>query len=126
MVEIFIGIFAGICTGLGMGGGSMLILLLTLVLNMEQHIAQATNLIFFIPSALVSIIFNTKKKLINLKNAIFFITFGVIGAICGAIVSENLPVATLRKFFGIFLLLISGYEIYSYFKLYNKGKKRQY
>ena len=126
MVEIFIGICAGICTGIGMGGGSMLFLLLTFFLNMEQHIAQATNLIFFIPSALVCIFLNTKKKLINFKNAFFFILFGVIGAICGAIVSKNLPVAILRRFFGIFLLLISAYEIYSYFKLYNKGKKRQY
>ena len=54
------------------------------------------------------------------------VVFGVIGAVCGAIVSKNMPVAELRKLFGVFLLLISAYEIYSYFKLYIKGKKRQY
>jgi len=122
MLEIIIGIFAGIFTGLGMGGGSVLILFLTLFLNLEQHIAQATNLLFFIPSALVCIILNTKRKLINFKNAIFFVVFGVIGAV----VSRNMPVTKLRKLFGVFLLFISAYEIYSYFKLYIKGKKRQY
>ena len=109
-----------------MGGGSVLILFLTLFLNLEQHIAQATNLLFFIPSALVCIILNTKRKLINFKNAIFFVVFGVIGAVCGAVVSRNMPVTKLRKLFGVFLLFISAYEIYSYFKLYIKGKKRQY
>ena len=125
MLEIIIGILAGIFTGLGMGGGSVLILFLTLFLNLEQHIAQATNLLFFIPSALVCIILNTKRKLINFKNAMFFIVFGVIGAVCGAVVSRNMPVTKLRKLFGVFLLFISAYEIYSYFKLYIKGKKRQ-
>ena len=67
MLEIIIGILAGIFTGLGLGGGSVLILFLTLFLNLEQHIAQATNLLFFIPSALVCIILNTKRKLINFK-----------------------------------------------------------
>ena len=122
MLKIIIGIFAGIFTGLGMGGGSVLILFL----NLEQHVAQATNLLFFIPSALVCIILNTKRKLINFKNAMFFIVFGVIGAVCGAVVSRNMPVTKPRKLFGVFLLFISAYEIYSYFKLYIKGKKRQY
>ena len=81
MLEIIIGILAGIFTGLGMGGGSVLILFLTLFLNLEQHIAQATNLLFFVPSALVCIIINTKRKLINFKNAMFFIVFGVIVAV---------------------------------------------
>ena len=71
MLKIIIGIFAGIFTGLGMGGGSVLILFLTLFLNLEQHVAQATNLLFFIPSALVCIILNTKRKLINFKMQCF-------------------------------------------------------
>lgn len=93
-------------------------------MNLEQHIAQATNLLCFIPSALVSIILNSRRKLINYKNAFFIIIFGVLGSICGSIVSEKMPVATLRKFFGAFLVFISMYEMYSYYKLYIKGKKR--
>ena len=58
-MEILMGVIAGICTGLGLGGSSVLILLLTLFMNFEQHVAQATNLICFIPSAIVSIIVNT-------------------------------------------------------------------
>ena len=69
MIEIFIGIVAGIVGGLGMGGGTVLILFLSLFLGIEQHIAQATNIIFFIPTAITAIIVNLKNKNINLKVA---------------------------------------------------------
>lgn len=105
------------------GGGSVLILLLALFTNAEQHVAQATNLLCFIPSALVSIIINSKRKNINFKNAFSIMFFGVIGSICGALISKKMSVAVLRKFFGIFLLFISAYEIHSYYILYIKGKK---
>ena len=52
MLEILIGLISGIVTGIGMGGGTILILLLSVIWNYEQHIAQATNLIFFIPTIL--------------------------------------------------------------------------
>lgn len=55
MVEVLIGIISGIVTGGGMGGGTILILLLTLFTGMEQHIAQASNIVFFIPTALAAI-----------------------------------------------------------------------
>ena len=47
MKEIIIGIVSGIVSGTGMGGGTILIFLLTFMCGIEQHIAQATNLIFF-------------------------------------------------------------------------------
>lgn len=93
-------------------------------MNLEQHIAQATNLLCFIPSALVSIILNSKNKFIHYKNALFIIVFGIIGSIFGSIISKQMPVNILRKFFGIFLILISIYEIYSFYKLYIKSKKK--
>ena len=62
MVEILIGIASGIISGTGMGGGTLLIFLLVYVLGIEQHIAQATNLIFFIPTSIIAIIINLKNK----------------------------------------------------------------
>lgn len=124
MLEILIGILAGICTGLGLGGGSVLILLLTALLGFEQHIAQATNLLCFIPSAIVSIFLNSKNKNINFKNGFPIMIFGVIGAIIGSLTSEKLSVTSLRKLFGYFLIFISIYEIYSFFNLYIKNKNR--
>ena len=50
MIEFIIGIIAGTVSGTGMGGGTVLILLLTTINGLEQHMAQAINLIFFIPT----------------------------------------------------------------------------
>ena len=63
------------------GGGTILIFLLTIMLGIEQHIAQATNLIFFIPTSIVAIIVNLKNKNIDLKLAIVISIFGILGAI---------------------------------------------
>ena len=124
MVEFILGIIAGIFTGLGLGGGSILILFLTLFLETDQHIAQSTNLIFFIAAAIVSIFMNIKNKTINLKNSKTIVFTGVIFALLGATISKNLNMVILKKLFAIFLLLIAIYEIYSYYKLYIKNKFR--
>lgn len=124
MKEIFIGFISGIVSGLGMGGGTVLILLLSLFLGIEQHIAQATNVIFFVPTAIAAIIIFIKNKNINFKLGIPICMFGIIGAIIGAKISTIMNVATLRKYFGIFLILIAIHEIYYLYKTYRKEKNR--
>ena len=122
MIESFIGILSGIVSGTGMGGGTILIFLLTFILGIEQHTAQATNLIFFIPTSIVAIIVNIKNKNIDLKLAIIISVFGVLGALVGSNLSIKTNVNDLRKYFGIFLLIIAIHEIYTIFKE-NKNKK---
>ena len=122
MIEIFIGAISGMITAIGMGGGTVLILLLTMFLSIQQHIAQATNLIFFIPTAITAIIVNLKEKNIELKTGINIIIFGIIGAIIGSSLANKIEVRNLRKLFGIFLLCIAIHEIYNFYKLYIKEK----
>lgn len=125
MTEVIIGIVSGIVSGTGMGGGTILIFLLTFLLGIEQHIAQATNLIFFIPTAIVAIIVNFKNKNIDTKLALLISVFGILGAILGANISIHIEVQILKKCFGIFLVVITLNEIYSIFKLYGKKNKKQ-
>ena len=122
MFEIIIGVISGIVSGTGMGGGTILIFLLTYLCNIEQHIAQATNLIFFIPTSIIAIIVNAKNRNINVKLGIIISLYGILGAIIGANLSIHLDVKSLRKYFGIFLLIISAHEIYSIIKQYKKEK----
>ena len=70
MIEILIGIVSGIITGTGMGGGTILIALLTLIRGLDQHVAQATNLVFFVPTSIVAIIMNIKNKNVDIKLAL--------------------------------------------------------
>lgn len=120
MIEIFTGVISGIVSGLGMGGGTILILFLSLFLDIEQHIAQATNVIFFVPTAITAILVNLKQRNINLKIGIPICLWGVIGAFIGAIISMQMNMKTLRKFFGGFIILIAIYQTY----MYIKSKKR--
>ena len=69
MKEILFGLVSGIVAALGMGGGTILILLLSLFTEMKQHLIQGTNLIFFIPTSIVAIFMNVKEKRINYKIA---------------------------------------------------------
>lgn len=122
MKEIIIGLISGIVSGTGMGGGTILIFLLVFMCGIEQHIAQATNLIFFIPTSIIAIIVNIKNKNIDIKLAIIITIFGILGAIVGANVSVHTDVNKLRKYFGLFLAVIAIHEIYTIIKGYKKEK----
>lgn len=124
MLEIFIGIISGAVTSIGMGGGTILILFLTIFLNYDQQSAQSLNLIFFIPTAIMSIIIYIKEKNIKLKLAYTISIFGIIGSIIGAKIANYIQTEQLKKWFGIFLLMIAINEIYSFYNEYINNKKR--
>lgn len=107
-----------------MGGGTILILLLSLFLKLDQHVAQATNLVFFIPTAIASILVNLKNKNILWKQAIPIVIAGIVGSAISASISSQMRVTTLKKLFGIFLLIIAINEIVSWYKMYRKPKVR--
>lgn len=122
MIEILTGFVSGIVSGTGMGGGTILILCLSIFLGIEQKVAQATNLIFFIPTSIAAIYVNIKEKKINLKIAKVIIFWGIIGAIIGAIIAQKMDTKLLKKSFGIFLGFIAIHEIYIIFKMYKNMK----
>ena len=124
MIEVLIGLISGIISGTGMGGGTILILLLSIFMGLDQHVAQATNLVFFVPTAIAAIFISLKKKIIDLRAGVVVIIVGVVGATIGAIISSKMNVNLLKKFFGIFLLIIAIYEIYSWYKMYIKKKNK--
>lgn len=124
MKEILIGAFSGIFSGVGMGGGTILIFLLTTFARLDQHIAQATNLVYFVPTAISAIIVNYKDKNIDIKLAKYISIYGIIGAIIGALISVNLDVQRLKKIYGLFLVIIAIHEIYTLFKEYKLHRRR--
>ena len=124
MKEIIIGIVAGIVGGLGMGGGTVLILILSMFNNIEQHIAQGANVVFFIPTAISAIIIFVKNKNIKFKIGIPILLWGMIGTTIGAVISSMMDVHILRKCFGVFLILIGIYQTYSIYKMYSKEINR--
>ncbi len=127
MKIILIGILSGIVTGLGMGGGSILILILTTFLNIEQHTAQAANLIFFIPTAITAIIVHFKNKNVDKQVGKKLLYSSMIGSAVGSYLTSFVKAQNLRKYFGIFLLVVGILEIIDTIKkIYkSKGEKKQ-
>lgn len=123
MLEFFTGVISGTVSGTGMGGGTILILILSVFMGIDQHVAQGANLIFFVPTSISAIITTFKEKLINWKVGIPVAVSGIIGAIIGAKISVKMDVNRLKRYFGIFLILITIYEIYSLIKQYKISKK---
>lgn len=111
MIETIIGFVSGIISGTGMGGGTILIFLLGTILGINHHTAQASNLVFFIPTSISAIIVNLKNKNINIKIAIVVSIAGIVGAIIGAKLAVLTNVNSLKKYFGIFLAVIAIHEL---------------
>ena len=124
MINIIFGVISGIISSLGIGGGTILIFLLISFSEIEQHIAQGVNLIFFIPTSIVSIFINLKNNNIEKRTALIVSIFGIIGAILGARIAVSIDVINLKKYFGLFLLIIAFYEIFSLIKFWKKGHNK--
>ena len=106
-VSLVVGTLLGFLSGLGIGGGSLLILWLTMVLGMEPETARSINLLFFLPAAAVSCYFRRKQGLLTLNKVIPAIAAGCIGAALGTWLGGYLNTQLLKKGFGI-LLVVTG------------------
>ena len=122
---IIIGVVAGIFTGLGMGGGSVLVLLLTLMMKVEQHIAQGANLIYFIPTSISAIIVYFKQKNFNKVVGIKIILPIIIGSAGGAYLTKFIDSQKLKKFFGIFLGIVGMLDIVTTIQKQWKGEHKK-
>lgn len=103
-VLLIVGIILGFLAGLGIGGGSLLILWLTIVLHTDPASARSINLLFFIPSALVSSAMRLKSGNLKIKPLLPAILAGCIGAAVFSWVSTVLDIGILKKLFGVILL----------------------
>lgn len=125
LILIIIGLAAGIVSGMGMGGGAILIPALVLAVSPEQHIAQSVNLLFFVPTAIIALIIHIKNKRIDFKMALPIIVFGLCGAFLGSWLAIRLAGGDLRRLFGVFLLSMSAYEMFRKGKGHKKVSEKQ-
>ena len=101
------GIFSGLLGGMGMGGGTVLIPALTIIFGVEQHVAQATNLIAFLPMALFTLSVHKKNGLLKTEGLSFIVIPALLTSIATGFVAALLPSDVLKKLFGAFLVALS-------------------
>ena len=110
-LEILVGLLGGIVGGMGMGGGTLTIPLLTTLLNYEQLQAQGVNLIAFLPMSVIALVIHFKNKLVDFKKAWLLALIGCGFSLIGAIIANNMNNAILKKMFAIFLIGLAIWQI---------------
>ncbi len=109
----------GYLSGLGVGGGSLLMLWLTQWQSLPYPTARTTNLLFFLPSSLIASCCNLKNHRLSLSRALPGIAAGCVAALLFSLWGQNLDSSLLGKIFGGLLLIIGMHEL-----LYRPRKAR--
>lgn len=117
-VALAIGLLTGIISGCGIGGGSLLILYLTAVAGMDQHLAGGVNLLYFLCCAPTALISHVKNKQVEWKTALWCVAAGTVTTVAASFLSSAVSTELLRRLFGGVLLYVGVKELFC------KGEKR--
>ena len=108
---IFLGVVCGVITGMGIGGGTLLIPALTMLFGVSQLSAQSINLMYYIPTGAVALIIHIKNKNIKREGLWALVLFGVAFSAAAALIAAKIEENILRRIFGGFLLLMGLNEL---------------
>jgi len=121
--EIIGGLIGGLIGGMGMGGGTLLIPILTLFAGFQQLEAQGINLISFIPMSVIALILHFKNKLVRFKETYWLAIIGAIVSLLSALIAVHINNNILKKIFALFLIAIGIWQLVEFVKEF-KNKKR--
>lgn len=102
----------GFLAGLGVGGGSLLMLWLTAVVNMDYSVARTVNLLFFLPSALIATLFHKKQGSVDIRKVLPAIICACIAAAIFSYMGKHIDTSLLKKLFGGILILTGLRELF--------------
>lgn len=105
IIPFLCGLGASILSAWGVGGGTLLLLVMTLFLDVDQRTAQGINLLFFLPTAASALVCHARGGYLDKPTLKSAVPLAVAAALAGAWIATNLDVAVLRKPFGVYLLL---------------------
>ena len=112
------GLVCGVLSGLGIGGGTLLMVWMTALTSLEQRTAQGINLQYFLPTAVCALLFHIKNRLIRWDIVLPAALAGAAAAALTAWLGTQLDTSLLRRLFGGFLLLVGLRELF-----YPRAKK---
>lgn len=113
LLSALVGAATGVLSGFGVGGGTLLLLWLTLVQGMEQLQAGGVNLLYFAACALPALGGHLRQGLVDRQAALWSAAAGAPACVLAAFVASSLEVTLLRRLFGVFLLAVGLRELFS-------------
>lgn len=108
---VIIGIAGGVMGGMGMGGGTLLIPLLTLLGGVEQHLAQSINLCAFLPMSVAALIVHIRNKLVDVRHILIVAIPAAAASVGASLLSRLVNAKSLSLYFGIFLGVVGVYQL---------------
>ncbi len=124
-IIIIVSALGGIIGGMGLGGGTLLIPLLTLCSGLEQHLAQAINLIAFVPMSAVALVIHKNNGYVDFKKSVPIATLALLGAVAGSFLTSYAGGYILKVSFGAFLTALGVYQMTKSIVTAVKDKKRK-
>lgn len=109
---ILVAVLTGILSGMGAGGGSVLVPALVFLFGVEQHAAQGATLLAFVPTAAVAAYAHWRNRLIRFDYVGRLAVGSVVGALAGAGLAAVTSTTVLRKVFGAYLAIIAIYAFF--------------
>ena len=106
LLPLLVGVGTGILSAWGVGGGTLLLLVMTLFLGVDQRMAQGINLLYFLPTAGAGLLFHRKTGMLDKQALRQAIPWGVVTAALGAWAATAMDTEVLRKPFGVYLLVM--------------------
>ena len=120
VLPVLCGAFTGMVSSWGIGGGTLLLLLMTLFLDVPQQAAQGINLLFFLPTAAAALYSHWKNDFLDKPTIRAAAPWGVAAALACSWIATAVDVELLRKPFGLFLLYVGANMLW---KSFQKDKK---
>ncbi len=111
VIAVLVGLLTGILSGFGIGGGSLLLLYLTLFAGVSQYQAGGINLLYFIACAPTALFSHVKNGLVEDKAVKWCVAAGVLTSAVAAFAAARMDIDWLRRAFGVFLLYIGTKEL---------------
>ena len=125
LIKVLLALLSGFLGSVGVGGGSVLLIYLSLFAGYSVSQARTINLLFFIPCALTGLVFHIKNKLIDFKNVFKLIVFGSSGVLIGYFLNSFINERILKIIFGVFVLILAIYQLIPVIKdLKNKPDRK--
>src|SRR5881397_3983373 len=97
-LNVLVGFLTGTLAGyVGIGGGTILVPILVLGQNIDQHTAQGISLLMILPVGIVGALSYSRRGRIATQGLPALLAGGAIGALIGALLANRTQAATLTR-----------------------------